>query len=54
MDNTDAHLEQADATVVFCIFPAQHVWRTKINDRKTTNNELKEEDRSVLTFWKNF
>jgi hypothetical protein len=51
VDNTDAHSEHGDATLIFCVLPAENVWRIKINDRTITNNELKEEDRSVLTFW---
>jgi hypothetical protein len=52
-NNSDALLKQGDATVIFCISPAENVWRIKIDDRKITNNELKDvEYRSLMAFWK--
>jgi len=52
MDNTDALLEHGDAKVIFGISPEEDVRRSKINDRKIRNNELKDaEGRSLLMFW---
>jgi hypothetical protein len=42
MDNTDALIEQGDATV---IRRPQRTWRSKINGRKITSNELKKSRR---------
>jgi len=52
MDNTETLLEHGDAKVIFGISPAEDVRRSKINDRKIRNNELKDaEDRSLLMSW---